>query len=451
MTHRKFDLVVIGTGSAATTVASKCRSAGWQVAIIDFHPFGGTCTLRGCDPKKVLVGAAEVMDWIQRMKGNGIQANQARIDWRDLMRFKRSFTDPVSKNREADYTKAGIEAFHDRAQFVGPTVVQVGKDILEGRNVLIATGATPRKLDIPGEQFLTTSERFLELESLPDRIVFIGGGYISVEFAHVALRAGKRVTILHRGERVLEGFDPELVEQLTQSTCKIGADIQLRTEVNGIEKSGDRLLVRAATNGEQRGFEADLVVHGAGRGPDIEDLNLTAAHVEAEKHGVKVNRYLQSTSNPCVYAAGDAASSGGPPLTPIAGYEGRIVATNLLEGNRATAVYTAVPSAVFSVPPLATAGLSEQAAHEKGLRFRTHREITSSWYSSRRVAEECSGFKVLIEHSSDRLLGAHLLGPHADELINLFALAIRSGMPTSELRETIFSYPTLASDVQYML
>ena len=298
------------------------------------------------------------------MKGNGVQVNQARIDWPDLIRFKRSFTDPVPKNREADYTKAGIEAFHDRAQFVGPTVVQVGKDILEGRNVLIATGATPRKLDIPGEQFLTTSERFLELESLPDRIVFIGGGYISVEFAHVALRAGKQVTILHRGERVLERFDPELVEQLTQRTCKLGADIQLRTEVNGIEKNGDRLLVRAATNGEQRGFEADLVVHGAGRAPDIEDLNLTAAHVEAEKHGVKVNRYLQSTSNPCVYAAGDAASSGGPPLTPIAGYEGRIVATNLLEGNRATALYTAVPSVVFSVPPLATAGLSEQAAHE---------------------------------------------------------------------------------------
>jgi len=133
LTHRKFDLIVIGTGSAATTVASKCRSAGWQVAIIDSRPFGGTCTLRGCDPKKVLVGAAEVMDWIQRMKGNGIQANQARIDWRDLMRFKRSFTDPVPKNREADYAKAGIEAFHDRAQFVGPTVVHVGKDILEGR------------------------------------------------------------------------------------------------------------------------------------------------------------------------------------------------------------------------------------------------------------------------------------------------------------------------------
>src|SRR5438132_11371449 len=181
---KNFDLVIIGTGAAGATAAYKCRDAGWEVAIVDSRPCGGTCALRGCDPKKVLVGAADVMDWVQRMKGKGIQGDQARIDWPELIRFKRSFTDPVPKNREADYAKAGIEAFHDRAQFVGQTAVQVGKDILEGRYILIATGATPRKLDIPGEQFLTTSERFLELESLPHRIVFIGGGYIAVEAAH---------------------------------------------------------------------------------------------------------------------------------------------------------------------------------------------------------------------------------------------------------------------------
>ena len=171
----KFDLVVIGTGAAATTVASKCASAGWKVAIADSRPFGGTCALRGCDPKKVLVGAADVMDWVQRMKGKGIQGDQARIDWPELIRFKRSFTDPVPKNREADYAKAGIETFHDRAHFVGPTAVQVGRDILEGRYIVVATGATPRKMDIPGEEFLTTIEKFLELESLPECIVFIGG------------------------------------------------------------------------------------------------------------------------------------------------------------------------------------------------------------------------------------------------------------------------------------
>ncbi len=448
---RKFDLVVLGTGSAASGVASKCRSAGWQVAIVDSRPFGGTCALRGCDPKKVLVGAADVMDWLRRMEGNGVRNKQARIEWTELMKFKRSFTDPVPQSREASFAKAGIAAFHGRAHFLKPDTVQVGEDVLEAPHIVIATGAMPRKLNISGEEFLTISDEFLELESLPKRIVFIGGGYISMEFAHVAIRAGAKVTVLHRGERLLEVFDPDLVEQLAQKTRYLGADIQLRTEVNAIEKTADHLIVRASAGGEQRTFHADLVVHGAGRVPEIEDLNLAAANVDTTKKGVKVDEYLQSPSNPAVYAAGDAADSGGPPLTPVAGYEGRIVAANLLEGNHVTASYAAMPTVAFTVPPLASVGLSEPAAREKGLRFRTHHEITTAWYSSRRVAEESSGFKVLVEERTDHILGAHLLGPHAEETINLFALAIRSGIAASDLRETIFAYPTLASDVRYML
>src|SRR5712671_4060916 len=145
---RKFDLVVIGTGSAASAVASKCRSAGWEVAIIDSRPFGGTCALRGCDPKKVLVGAAEAIDWVRRMKGRGVHAEDARIEWAELMRFKRTFTDPVPKSLEQRFAKAGIHAFHGRARFVDPTALEVGDDILEGRYVVIAIGAKPRKLCI---------------------------------------------------------------------------------------------------------------------------------------------------------------------------------------------------------------------------------------------------------------------------------------------------------------
>jgi glutathione reductase (NADPH) len=449
--NKNFDLVVLGTGSAASTVASACRSAGWQVAIIDSRPFGGTCALRGCDPKKVLVGAADVMDWLRRMEGKGIRNKQARIEWAELMKFKRSFTDPVPQSREASLAKAGIAAFHGRAHFLAPNAVQVGEDVLEARHVVIATGAMPRKLNIPGEEFITLSDQFLNLESLPKRIVFIGGGYISMEFAHLALRAGAKVTVLHRGERLLEGFDPDLVEQLTQKTRYLGADVQLRTEVNAIEKTADHLIVRASAGREERIFHTDLVVHGAGRVPEIEDLNLAAAHVDATEKGVKVNEYLQSASSPAVYAAGDAAASGGHPLTPVAGYEGRIVAANLLEGNHVTARYTAVPTVAFTVPPLASVGLSERAAKEKGLRFRTQHELTTAWYSSRRVAEESSGFKILIEEGTDSILGAHLLGPHAEETINLFALAIKSGISASNLRETTFAYPTLASDVSYML
>jgi glutathione reductase (NADPH) len=306
-------------------------------------------------------------------------------------------------------------------------------------------------LHIPGEQYLTTSEQFLELDSLPKRIAFVGGGYISFEFAHVSVRCGAEVSILHRAERPLEHFDPDLVGQLVQKTRQLGVDVQLCSQVEAIERASDHLLVCASTKGVKREFQADMVVHGAGRVADVDDLNLSAAGVEAEKLGVKVNDYLQSVSNPAVYAAGDAAASGLPALTPVAVYEGTIAASNLLEGNHTKIRCIPVPSVVFTVPVLAAVGMSEQAAQKQNLQFRVHRENTSNWYSSRRVGEDCSGFKVLIEESTGRLLGAHVLGTEADELINLFALAIQSQATAEMLQQTMFAYPTHGSDVTYML
>jgi len=180
---RRFDVIAIGTGSAASSVASRCREAGWQVAIVDSRPFGGTCALRGCDPKKVLVGAAEAVDWVRRMKGKGIHAEKLQIDWPELMRFKRSFTEPVPQRREEGFAQAGIAAFHGRARFAGPTTLQVGEEILEGRYLVIAAGMVPADLKIPGAEYLTTSDQFLDLNDLPRKILFIGGGYIAFEFA----------------------------------------------------------------------------------------------------------------------------------------------------------------------------------------------------------------------------------------------------------------------------
>lgn len=200
---RKFDVVVIGTGSAASTVAALCGKAGRSVAVIDSRPFGGTCALRGCDPKKVLVGVAEVIDWNRRMQGKGVRAQESCIDWPELMRFKRTFTESRPKQTEQWMTKSGIATFHDRARFVGPVAIQVGRDVLEAANVVVAAGAKPVDLNIPGAEHAITSEQFLELDNLAGRIVFIGGGYISFEFTHVAARAGSHVTILHRGDRPL--------------------------------------------------------------------------------------------------------------------------------------------------------------------------------------------------------------------------------------------------------
>src|SRR5215467_11757619 len=169
---KKFDVIAIGTGAAASTAAHQCRAAGWQVAGVDSRPFGGTCALRGCDPKKVLVGGAEAVDWARRMKGNGIRAEQLQIDWPELMRFKRTFTDPVPKNSEAGFAKAGIATLHGRARFVGRSTVQVAEEPLEGRYVVIAAGQKPADLRIPGVEHLTTSDQFLELDTLPRRILF---------------------------------------------------------------------------------------------------------------------------------------------------------------------------------------------------------------------------------------------------------------------------------------
>jgi glutathione reductase (NADPH) len=448
---REFDVVVIGTGSAASTVAHACRTAGRQVAVIDSRPFGGTCALRGCDPKKVLVGAGEVIDWNRRMEGKGIDGGEAHINWTELMRFKRAMIERVPKMREEGFSKSGITTFHGRARFVSPSAVRIGTDVLEARNFVIAAGAKPVDLKIPGAENITTSEQFLELDELSARIVFIGGGYISFEFAHLAARAGASVTILHRGPRPLVRFDPDLVDQLVERTRKLGVDVQVQAGVTSIGGQRGALKVKCSIKGEQQEFKAELVVHGAGRVPEIDDMDLAKAGVDWDaQRGVKVNEYLQSISNPAVYAAGDAAATG-PPLTPVAGYDGQIVADNLIEGNRRKPNYEGVASVVFTVPPLASVGLQEAAARERGLKFRVNHQNTGNWYSSRRVGEAYSGFKVMIEETSGRILGAHLLGSQAEETINVFALAIRKGLTAADLKDNLFAYPTHGSDIQYML
>ena len=399
----------------------------------------------------MLVGAAEIIDWNKRMQGNGIISEGAEIDWAALMRFKRTFTEPVPISTEQGFAKAGIVTLHGRARFVDKTAVMVADDTLDARHVLIATGAWPAKLGIPGEELLTRSGEFLELDRLPTRIIFVGGGYISFEFAHVAARAGAQVQILHRGARPLVGFDPDLVDRLAQATQDIGIDLRLETGVEAIEKDGDHFIVHASRKGAKQQFEADLVVHGAGRLPEIEDLDLEKAGVGYQKRGVTVNEYLQSVSNAAVYAAGDAAATGGPPLTPVASMEGRVVAANLLEGNHHGPNYTGIPTVVFTVPPLASVGLQEDSANAQGLKFKVNRGDTSGWYSSRRVRVKHSGFKVLIENGSNRILGAHLLGIHAEETINLLAMAIRFGLKADQLQDMRYTYPSHSDDISYMV
>jgi glutathione reductase (NADPH) len=446
---RQYDLVVVGTG-VTSAVASRCREAGWSVAVVDRQPFGGTCALRGCVPKKILVSAADAVQAARDLTGKGVPAESLAIDWPELMRFKHSMIGQTTERTEQSWAKMGVEQFHGLARFVGPTTLAVGDDHLTGRHIVLAAGSVPGPLRFPGAERLVTSDRFLDLDRMPSRVLFVGGGYISFEFAHVAARAGAQVTILHRGPRPLEGFDPDLVDMLVRRSGEAGIRVELGIDVRGVDAVGDRLVVRGVQQGVERSFETDLAVHGAGRVPDLDDLDLDAGGVKREKRGVAVNQFLQSVSNPAVYAGGDAAANG-PALTPKAEYDAGVLTTNLLEGNRRTPNYEGIASAVFTIPPLASVGLTEDAARTAGRRFRVNHQDTAGWFNTRRVGETAAGFKVLIDEETGHLLGAHLLGPRADEVINLFAVAIRLRIPARDLKEVICAYPTYSSDVRFML
>ncbi|HEY2993974.1 MAG TPA: NAD(P)/FAD-dependent oxidoreductase [Methylomirabilota bacterium] len=446
---RQYDLVVVGSG-VTSAVASRCREAGWSVAVADRQPFGGTCALRGCVPKKILVGAAEAVNAARDLSGHGVPARELKLDWPELRAFKQSLIGRTTEHTEQAWAKAGIEQFHGVARFVGPTTLAVGDERLSGRRVLIAAGAMPVPLKFPGAEHVRISDDFLDLPRMPARVLFIGGGYISFEFAHVAARAGAEVTVLHRGRRPLDGFDPDLVEQLVRRSRELGIRVEVETEVRGIDAAAGGLVVRGARRGAHVTFETDLAVHGAGRVPELDALDLEAAGVKREKRGVVVNEFLQSVSNAAVYAGGDAAA-GGPPLTPKADHDVAVLTANLLHGNTRRVSYDGIASAVFTIPPLASAGLGEDAARAAGLKFRVNHQDTSGWFHTRRVGETASGCKVLIEEDTDRILGAHVLGPHAEEVINLFAVAIRLRIPARELKEVLFAYPTSGSDIRFML
>jgi glutathione reductase (NADPH) len=397
----------------------------------------------------MLTSGADAIDAASRMRGHGV-SGEPRIDWRELMAFKRSFTDPIPRKQEQGYAAKGIDAFHGLARFTGPDAVAVEGQELKARHILIAAGARPVPLGIPGEEHVVTSDRFLELSALPARIAMIGGGYIAAEFSHLAARAGAHVTVLQRAERMLPAFDPDLVGWLMEKFVELGIDVRARSTVQRIDKTANGFLVHASTDGQVTTVAADLVVHAAGRAPDLDALDLAAADVVAAKGRLRLNEFLQSVSNPKVYAAGDAASSG-PPLTPVSSHDGKIVTGNLLDGNRHKPDYRGVPSIAFTIPPIAAVGLGEAEARARGLKFRINSENVSDWYTARRLNETVYGFKTLVDPDTGRILGAHLVGPHAEDVINLFALAIRHGLTAEDIKTTMFAYPTGASDIGYML
>ena len=446
----QFDVLVLGSGNAGMAAAGALKAAGKSVAMVESWDVGGTCPLRGCVPKKVLVAAAQVLHQIERAPVHHIEVGPAKLDWAKLIERERGFVDGVPEAFAKSLEGRGIELIKGRARFVGPATVEVDGQRIEAGKIVIATGSKPRPLSIPGAEHLITSEEILERRRLPESLIFIGGGVVALEFSHVYARAGTKVTILEALPRLLPRMDADAVAQVHKESERIGIDILTDVTVQEVVSTDGGLAVRFTHEGEARTLTAQVVANGAGRIPDLEGLDLAAGGIEHKGTRIFVDEHLASVSNPRVYVAGDALWSSAQ-LSPVASYEGRIVAQNILNEEQTAPDYGPIPANVYTVPALASVGLSEAEAREKGLDFAVKANDLSGWRSSATHAESVAFSKILIENGTGRILGAHLVGHGGEETIHLFALAMKHGLGAEALSDMVYAYPTFASDIKHML
>jgi glutathione reductase (NADPH) len=450
MPARNFDVVIPGGGNAGMGVTVATREAGLRVAMIEPDLLGGTCPNRGCMPKKVLVAAAHALDEIERAGAHHISVGKPSLDWSTLIDREKAMIAGIPGSLADLMNKRGVEVIRDRGRFVGPNAVVVDGQMLEAKHIVIATGSKQRRLPFPGAELMITSDDVLNERSLPGSVVFVGGGVIALEFSHVYARAGARVTILEMLPRLLINMDADAVAQLRKETERIGVTVHTGVNIQRIDRSGDRLRVIFDEGGSERAIEADRVVNGAGRIADVDSLDLPTGNVASDHGRLALDAHLRSTSNTSVYACGDAVATSAQ-LSPIATYEGRIVGSNIVDGPTHTPDYGSIPACVFTVPALASVGLTQSAAEERGLDVRAEVNDLRNWLSGRTYAESAAWVKVLVDKHTDRIIGAHILGHAGEELIHIFALAMKHGITAGDIKDLVYGFPTFSADIKSML
>ncbi|MDX8481915.1 NAD(P)/FAD-dependent oxidoreductase [Mesorhizobium sp. VK24D] len=446
----KYDVVILGGGNAGMGVTVATRAAGLSVAVVEARDLGGTCPNRGCTPKKVLVAAAHALDEIKRAGSHAIKIDSARLDWRALIEREKDIIRDIPSRLSGLMAERGVDVISGEAAFIGSNAIRVDGRELEARNIVIATGSKPRPLPIPGAEHLTTSDDVLSDPVLPRAVVFIGGGVIAFELGHVYARAGVDVTILEALPQLLAGFDADAVAQLRGESERLGISIHTKAWVKRIDKAGGRLRVSFAKDGIDSLVYADRVVNCAGRVANVEGLDLGAGVVVHREGRIEIDGHLRSRSNPDVYVCGDAVWNS-PQLSPVATYEGGIVGRNIVDGPRHRPEYSHIPASLYSIPAMASVGLTEAKAREMGLRVKVHVNDMQGWLSARTYAEAVAWSKIIIEEPTDRIVGAHLVGHAGEELIHIFALAMKHGIPAQGLSEMVYGFPTFSADIRNMM
>ena len=450
----EYDVVVIGTGTAGQTAAYELNSKGLNIAVVEKSDRpGGTCALAGCQAKKWFYEGVEVVAKSHHLAGKGILSGP-HFAWADFLREKNKFTNTVPGNTLNGFKKAGIEVISGAAHFLDEQTLGIDNRKISSRFFVIASGARSMLLPIEGIEHVITSDQFLELPSLPDRFVFIGGGFISFEFAHFVARLGenhsRQTTILEAAPRPLGPFDSEMVSLLVAASEAEGIAVHTGVQISAIEQDAGEIRVRTE-NGAS--FTADIVVNGAGRQADIDDLGLDRAGVEHSRKGIIVNTRMQTTQTN-IYAIGDCAAT--IQLARVADYEAMVAASTILSeidnGIELEIDYSAIPAILFTYPQYAMVGYTEDALKLETLPYIKSFGQNLTWPTYRRIGMPSAAFKILAGTNGE-FLGAHILSDNASGIVNTIRLAILNRIPVETLyQQSIMSpYPSRESDMPYML
>ena len=449
-----FDLCVLGSGAVGQTVAYGGRKAGLSVAVIETQAPGGTCPNRGCDAKKPYVNAAGLMYRSNLLAAAGGGIAPATLDWATIAAFKKSFTDPVGDLTAADLRKAGVELIAGQPAFTGPGTVVVGEQTITADRFVIATGQTPRPLSVPGGELTVDSDAFLELDDLPHRVTFIGGGYVGMEFACAAAMAGREVTVVATRAHVLAGFDPDIVSTMEAALADLGphgVTVVPNQRVGSVTQTKEGVTVHANDDAATALATADLVVNTTGRVASVDGMNLDAAGVKVSRRGVVVDGHLR-TDNPAIWAGGDVADNGRPALIPTAVDDARVLAHNLFvaadESQWQPRPAKAHASVAFTLPAVSGVGLTEDeardahgdAVHVAGGNFATKKFF-------RELGQPHVAWKMIFGPDR-RLIGAHLAAEGSDEVINLLGLTLGQIPEESALYNATLTYPSVSAAVQ---
>ncbi len=437
-----YDLFVIGAGSGGVRASRIAAGFGARVAIVEQYRVGGTCVIRGCIPKKLLVYAAHFREDFEDAAGYGWTVGEPEFSWSRLIANKNA----EIARLEAVYVdlleKAGVAILRGTARIVDAHAVEVDGRRITAKYILVATGARPSVPRIPGVEHAITSNEAFELSALPRRILIVGGGYIAVEFAGIFNGLGSQVTLSYRGAQILRGFDDDLRHHLAAELAKRGIRILLHSAVEGIERRADGALVARFADGSS--VECDAVMYATRRVPNTRDLGLEEAGAELGENGeVIVDRFSASTA-PSVYAVGDVTDRVN--LTPVAIREGQAVALTLFGGSPTPIDHIDVPTAVFSQPPVGTAGLTEGEAKEQFAEVEVYTAVFRPLKATLSGRDERTLMKLVVDAGSQRVVGAHMVGADAPEVIQGVGIAVKARLTKAEFDATVGIHPTAAEE-----